>query len=93
MLVELPTKECAKITCARGLRRLATEIYPPLLDAVGLVVALRSAAADAGIVARVEADVISGSDPEVVTTVYFCCHHCKETFDRDPRRHAVALAG
>jgi len=24
MLVELPTKECAKITCARGLRRLAT---------------------------------------------------------------------
>jgi signal transduction histidine kinase len=56
-----------------GLRRLATEIYPPLLDAVGLVVALRSAAADAGIVARVDADVISGWDPEVVTTVYFCC--------------------
>jgi signal transduction histidine kinase len=56
-----------------GLRRLATEIYPPLLDAVGLVVALRSAAADAGIVARVDADVTSGWDPEVVTTVYFCC--------------------
>lgn len=56
-----------------GLRRLATEIYPPLLDAVGLVVALRSAAADVGLVARVDADVISGCDPEVVTTVYFCC--------------------
>jgi len=56
-----------------GLRRLATEIYPPLLDAVGLVVALRSAAADAGIVARIDADVISGWGPEVVTTVYFCC--------------------
>jgi signal transduction histidine kinase len=60
-----------------GLRRLATEIYPPLLDAGGLVVALRSAAAEAGIVARVDADVIFGSDPEahpeVVTTVYFCC--------------------
>ena len=56
-----------------GLRRLATEIYPPLLDAVGLVVALRSAAADAGIVARVDADVSSGWDPEVVRTVYFCC--------------------
>jgi signal transduction histidine kinase len=56
-----------------GLRRLATEIYPPHLDAGGLVVALRSAAADAGIVARVDADVISGGDPEVVTTVYFCC--------------------
>ena len=56
-----------------GLRRLATEIYPPLLDAAGLVVALRSAAADAGIAARVDADVISGWDTEVVTTVYFCC--------------------
>jgi signal transduction histidine kinase len=56
-----------------GLRQLATEIYPPLLDAVGLVVALRSAAADAGIVARVDADVTSGWDPEVVSTVYFCC--------------------
>ena len=56
-----------------GLRRLATEIYPPLLDAGGLVVALRSAAADAGIVARVDAGAISGWDPEVVRTVYFCC--------------------
>jgi signal transduction histidine kinase len=56
-----------------GLRRLAAEIYPPLLDAGGLVVALRSAAADAGIVARVDADVVSGWNPEVVTTVYFCC--------------------
>ena len=56
-----------------GLRRLATEIYPSLLDALGLVVALRSAAADAGIAARVDADVLSGWDPVVVTTVYFCC--------------------
>jgi signal transduction histidine kinase len=56
-----------------GLRRLAAEIYPPLLDAGGLVVALRSAAADAGIVARVEADVISGWSPELAATVYFCC--------------------
>jgi signal transduction histidine kinase len=55
------------------LRRLATEIYPSLLDAAGLVVALRSAAADAGIVTRVDADVVLGWDPEVVTTVYFCC--------------------
>jgi len=56
-----------------GLRRLAAEIYPPLLDGDGLVVALRSAAADAGIVARVDADVISRWDPGVMTTVYFCC--------------------
>src|SRR4051812_22864530 len=52
-----------------GLRRLETEISPPLLDAVGLVVALRSAAADAGIVARIDADVITGWGAEVVTTV------------------------
>ena len=56
-----------------GLRRLAAEIYPPLLDAGGLVVALRSVAADAGIVARVEAEVISGWSPELAATVYFCC--------------------
>jgi signal transduction histidine kinase len=56
-----------------GLRQLAAEIYPPLLDAGGLVIALRSAAADAGIVARVEADVISGWSPELAATVYFCC--------------------
>jgi signal transduction histidine kinase len=56
-----------------GLRQLAAEIYPPLLDAGGLVVALRSAAADAGIVARVEAEVISGRSPELAATVYFCC--------------------
>ncbi len=56
-----------------GLRRLAAEIYPTHLDAGGLVVALRAAAADAGIVVRVDADPIYGWDPEVVTTVYFCC--------------------
>ncbi len=22
---------------------------------------------------------------------YFCCHHCKETFDRDPERHLTGL--
>jgi YHS domain-containing protein len=25
------------------------------------------------------------------TTVYFCCHRCKETFDSDPPRYAGAL--
>ena len=24
-------------------------------------------------------------------TVYFCCLHCKETFDRDPQQYAAAL--
>jgi len=56
-----------------GLRRLALEIYPPVLDARGLVVALRSAASDAGIVVSVDAEVPPGCPPEVVATAYFCC--------------------
>jgi len=56
-----------------GLRRLALEIYPPFLDAAGLVVALRSAAADAGIVAHVEAAALPPSRPELAASVYFCC--------------------
>jgi len=56
-----------------GLRRLALEIYPPLLDAGGLVVALRSAAADAGIVAHVEAAALPESRPSLAATVYFSC--------------------
>jgi signal transduction histidine kinase len=56
-----------------GLRRLALEIYPPLLDAGGLVVALRSAAADAGVVTHVEAAALPESRPELTATVYFCC--------------------
>jgi signal transduction histidine kinase len=53
-------------------RRLASEIYPPLLDAGGLVVALRSVAAGLGIAARVEAEAIQGCPPELTATVYFC---------------------
>ncbi len=56
-----------------GLRRLALDIYPPLLDAGGLVVALRSAAADAGIVAHVEAEALPSSRPDLAATVYFSC--------------------
>ena len=55
------------------LRRLATELYPPLLDAGGLVVALRSAGADAGIVTHVEAEALPEGRPELAATVYFCC--------------------
>jgi signal transduction histidine kinase len=56
-----------------GLRRLALELYPPLLDTGGLVVALRSAAADAGIATRVQAEALPESRPELAATVYFCC--------------------
>jgi signal transduction histidine kinase len=56
-----------------GLRRLALEIYPPLLEAGGLVVAVRSAAAEAGIVTHIEAEVLPRDRPELAATVYFCC--------------------
>lgn len=55
-----------------GTRKLASRIYPPLLEAGGLGVALRSAAASAGVPTRV--DVAAGPyAPEVAGTVYFCC--------------------
>lgn len=56
-----------------GLRRMAAELYPPLLDAGGLVVALRSAGAEAGIVTHVEAEPLPKGRPELAATVYFCC--------------------
>lgn len=53
-------------------RKLADRVYPPLLDAGGLGVALRSAAASVGVPARV--DVAAGAcAPEVAGTAYFCC--------------------
>ena len=54
-------------------RRLADRIYPPLLEAGGLGVALRSAAASANV--PVWIDVAPGATypPEIAGAVYFCC--------------------
>jgi signal transduction histidine kinase len=68
------------------LRRLAADLYPPLLDAGGLVASLRSAGADAGIVTHVEAKALPHSRPELVATVYFCCLEAL----RNVARHAGA---
>jgi signal transduction histidine kinase len=55
-----------------GTRKLADSVYPPLLEVGGLGVALRSAAASAGVPAQI--DVAAGAcAPEVAGTVYFCC--------------------
>jgi signal transduction histidine kinase len=67
-----------------GLREVAFEIYPPHLDAGGLVVVLRSAAADAGIAAHIEADALPPSQPDLTATVYFCCLEAL----RNAARHA-----
>src|SRR5207245_4843265 len=56
-----------------GARKLAHRIYPPLLEAGGLGVALRSAAASVGVPTRVQVAAGAACPPEVAGTVYFCC--------------------
>jgi signal transduction histidine kinase len=53
--------------------RLAEQIYPPLLEAGGLLAALRSAAVSLGGSTRVEVTAAAAYPPEVARTVYFCC--------------------
>jgi signal transduction histidine kinase len=55
------------------LRTLAEQIYPPLLEAGGLRVALRSAAANAGVRAHIEVTLDGPCPPEVAGVAYFCC--------------------
>jgi signal transduction histidine kinase len=54
------------------LRALSERIYPPLLEAGGLRVALRTAAANAGVRARVEVAVGDACPAELAVTVYLC---------------------
>jgi signal transduction histidine kinase len=54
------------------LRALSGRIYPPLLEAGGLRVALRTAAADADVRARVEVAVGGACPAELAVTVYLC---------------------
>lgn len=56
-----------------GTQELAHRIYPPLLEAGGLGVALRSTAATLGVPTQVKVAAITSSPPEVAGTVYFCC--------------------
>jgi signal transduction histidine kinase len=54
-------------------RRLAHSIYPPLLEAGGLTVALRSAAAGANVPVRIDVAPGTAYPPEIAGAVYFCC--------------------
>lgn len=67
-----------------GVRTLASEIYPPLLDAGGLLVAVRAAAAAEGMVAHVEVEALPTARPELAVTVFFCCREAL----RNAARHA-----
>jgi signal transduction histidine kinase len=52
--------------------RLAQRIHPPLLEAGGLVPAVRAAAASAGVSALVEVQERASYPPEVGATIYLC---------------------
>jgi signal transduction histidine kinase len=54
-------------------RELAHRIYPPLLEAGGLVAALRSAAASADVPTRIDVAAGTTCPPEIAGAVYFCC--------------------
>jgi signal transduction histidine kinase len=59
-------------------RKLADRIYPPRLEVGGLVAALRSAAADANVPARIEIARDQTYPPEVAGAMYFCCRDLLE---------------
>jgi signal transduction histidine kinase len=59
-------------------RRLAHRIHPPLLEAGGLVPALRSAAVSAGVATRIDVEAGPGYPPEIASMVYHCCRQVLE---------------
>ena len=54
-------------------RRLAHRISPPLLEAGGLIPALRTAAASAGVPTRIDIEAGPAYPPEIAGMVYLCC--------------------
>jgi signal transduction histidine kinase len=61
------------------MQELATRIFPPLLEAGGLVAELRAAASRAGVPARIAVD--AAYPPQVAGAVYFCV---LDVFERAP---------
>jgi signal transduction histidine kinase len=54
-------------------RKLAERIYPPLLEAGGLVAALRAAAVTADVKTSIDVPAGTTCPPEIAGAVYFCC--------------------
>jgi signal transduction histidine kinase len=63
------------------MQELANRIFPPLLEAGGLVAELRAAASRAGVQARIDVDVAASSPLEIAGAVYFCA---LDVFERAP---------
>jgi signal transduction histidine kinase len=69
-------------------RALAHRIYPPLLEAGGLIAALRTAAATANVHVQIDVAVDEAS-PEIASAVYFSC---VDVLQRVGRGSRVAIA-
>jgi signal transduction histidine kinase len=74
-----------------GMQELAHRIYPPLLEAGGLGVALRSTAATLGVPARVKVAAITSCPPEVAGTVYLCCVDALEHLGAGARSPTITV--
>jgi signal transduction histidine kinase len=70
-------------------QELANRIFPPLLEAGGLVAELRAAASRAGVQARLDVDVDASLPPEIAGAVYFCV---VDTFERAPAGTRVVVS-
>jgi len=71
------------------MQELANRIFPPLLEAGGLVAELRAAASRAGVPARIDVDVDAASPPEITGAVYFCA---VDAFERTPAGTPVVVS-
>ncbi len=62
-------------------RTLAHRIYPPLLEAGGLLPALRAAAVNADVKTKIDVAPGMTCPPEIAGAVYFCCLEALERAD------------
>ena len=62
-------------------RTLAHRIYPPLLEAGGLVAALRAAAVNEDVKTKIDVAPGTTCPPEIAGAVYFCCLEVLERAD------------
>jgi signal transduction histidine kinase len=71
------------------MQELASRIFPPLVDAGGLVPELRAAAGRAGVPARLTVELDSAAPPIAASAVYFCA---LDVFERAPAARAVEVS-
>ena len=65
--------------------KLAHRIYPPLLEAGGLTAALRAAAVNTGVQARIRVDASALAKIDSAGALYFCCLEALEHAGRGAR--------